>query len=133
MKKGKAFRIKGTLTTAIIGDDATVTGLLLTGMGERTKKGETNFLTVDKDTTLAQIEAKFRSFLERDDIGIILINQHIAEEIRNLIAEHEAVIPTILEIPSKDYPYDTEKDSILVRAARNLFGADNASEKLRDI
>lgn len=70
--------------------------------------------------------------LEREDMGIILISQHVAEMIRNLIVEHDSVIPTILEIPSKDVAYDPEKDTILQRAARILYGADAAGEKLRE-
>ncbi len=50
--------------------------------------------------------------------------------IRNLIAEHKEVIPTILEIPSKDSAYDPEKDTVLNRACRILYGTDCLSEKL---
>ena len=32
---------------AVIGDEDTVTGFLLAGIGERNSKGETNFLVVD--------------------------------------------------------------------------------------
>ena len=78
-KKGKAFRIKGSLLVAVIGDEPTVTGFLLTGIGERNRKGEANFLIVNKDTTLSQIETAFKKLLERDDIGIIMISQNIAE------------------------------------------------------
>jgi ATP synthase (F/14-kDa) subunit. len=38
---------EGTSVIAIIGDEDTVTGFLLTGIGERNIKGETNFLVVD--------------------------------------------------------------------------------------
>ena len=130
--KGKAFRVKGTLIVGIIGDEATVTGFLLAGIGERNRKGEANFLVVEKDTALVTIETQFKKMLEREDMGIILISQHVAEMIRNLIVEHEDVIPTILEIPSKDVAYDPEKDTILQRAARILYGADAAGEKLRE-
>jgi V-type H+-transporting ATPase subunit F len=108
-----------------------VTGFLLTGMGERNKKGEANFLIVTKETALSTIENTFKNYIERDDIGILLISQNIAETIRNLIAEYEGIIPTILEIPSKDVPYEAEKDTILVKAARILYGADAAEQKLR--
>lgn len=54
--KGKAFRVKGTLIVGIIGDEATVTGFLLAGVGERNRKGEANFLVVEKDTALITIE-----------------------------------------------------------------------------
>ena len=36
--------------------------------------------------------------------------------IRHLIDQHDKAVPTILEIPSKDHPYDPNKDSILRRA-----------------
>lgn len=49
-KKGKAFKIKGSLLVGVIGDEPTVTGFLLTGIGERNKKGEANFFVVTKDT-----------------------------------------------------------------------------------
>lgn len=87
--KGKAFKIKGTLLVAVIADEPTVTGFILTGAGERNRKGETNFMIVDKDTSVATIEGYFKKLLERDDIGVILISQHIAEMIRNLIAEYD--------------------------------------------
>ena len=87
-KKGKAFRVKGSLLVAVIGDEPTVTGFLLTGIGERNRKGEANFMIVTKDTTLSQIEIFFKKLLDRDDIGIIMISQNIAEQIRNLITEH---------------------------------------------
>jgi V-type H+-transporting ATPase subunit F len=71
--------------------------------------------------------------LDRDDMGIIMISQNIAEQIRNLIAEHTEVIPTIMEIPSKDVPYDPEKDLILTRAARMLYGAEVGMQKLKQL
>ena len=36
--------------------------------------------------------------------------------IRHIIDQHDKAIPAILEIPSKDQPYDPSKDSILRRA-----------------
>jgi V-type H+-transporting ATPase subunit F len=123
--------ISKSLTIAVIADEATVTGLLLTGMGERNKKGDTNFLIVTKDTTLHHIETAFKNYTEREDVGILLISQTVAEMIRNLIAEYEGIVPTVLEIPSKDAPYEAEKDSILIKAARILYGGDAAEAKLR--
>ena len=40
----------------------------------------------------------------------------IAEMIRHLIDRYEQAVPAVLEIPSKDHPYDPTKDSILRRA-----------------
>lgn len=36
--------------------------------------------------------------------------------IRHVIEGHTQPIPAVLEIPSKDHPYDASKDSILRRA-----------------
>ena len=108
---------RGTLLVAAIGDSTTITGLLLSGMGERNLKGQTNFLIVNKDTTDQQIEDALRGYLARPDIGIVLISQDCALRVRNVIVEHEEVIPTILEIPSKSTPYEADKDTIVLRAA----------------
>ncbi|PQE15411.1 V-type proton ATPase subunit F protein [Rutstroemia sp. NJR-2017a BVV2] len=81
-----------------------------------------NFLVVDSKTDNAAIEEAFERFTtERKDIGILLINQHIAERIRHRVDTYTAAFPALLEIPSKDHPYDPEKDSVL-RRVRRLFG-----------
>ena len=59
---------------AAIGDASTITGLLLTGMGERNERGVQNFLIVERDTTDEQIDKSLRGFLGRADIGIVLIS-----------------------------------------------------------
>mmetsp|Transcript_4984 Transcript_4984/g.10998 ORF Transcript_4984/g.10998 Transcript_4984/m.10998 type:complete len:122 (-) Transcript_4984:92-457(-) len=108
---------------AIIGDEDTVTGFLLAGVGHRDAKGQ-NFLVVDPaKTKIDAIEKAFRDFTARADISIILINQTIAEEIRYLIKAYDKVIPTILEIPSKDAQYDESKDEVLQRVQK-LLGRD---------
>uniref|UniRef100_A0A8P4GKB4 V-type proton ATPase subunit F n=2 Tax=Clupeocephala TaxID=186625 RepID=A0A8P4GKB4_DICLA len=101
---------------AVIGDEDTCTGFLLGGIGELNKNRKPNFLVVEKDTSITEIEETFKSFLARNDIGIILINQFIAEMIRHAIDGHMQSIPAVLEIPSKEHPYDASKDSILRRA-----------------
>ena len=124
---------KNSLLVSAIGDRTTITGLLLTGMGERNLKNQTNFLIVDKDTDDETIENTLRSFLERSDIGIVLISQNVAERVRNIIVEHTKVLPTILEIPSKDTPYEADKDTIVKRAASILWGSDTGMEKLQQM
>ena len=102
---------------------------------------------VDAKTDNASIEAAFDRFTtERKDIGIVLINQHVshatgssihaaswiamltyiptlqvADRIRYRVDTYTQAFPTVLEIPSKDHPYDPEKDSVL-RRVRRLFG-----------
>ena len=61
-KRGKRIDNKGSLLVSIIADEPTVSGFLLTGMGERNKKGETNFLVVNKETPQSKIAATFEMF-----------------------------------------------------------------------
>jgi len=66
---------------AVIGDEDSVTGLLLAGIGHVTAgaDAEKNFLIVDGKTETAAIETAFDRFTEeRKDIGIVLINQHVS-------------------------------------------------------
>lgn len=96
----------------------TVTGFLLAGVGHRNADGS-NFLIVKQDTKLTQVEDAFRRLSSRDDVGIILINQHIANNIRHVLKDYNQTIPTVLEIPSKEHPYDPEHDYIMQRV--NMF------------
>ena len=65
------------------------------------------------------MEEHFADFTTRDDIGIILINQHVANSIRHKLKDYNQTVPTVLEIPSKDVPYDPEQDYIMQRV--NMF------------
>ncbi|XP_026850225.1 V-type proton ATPase subunit F [Drosophila persimilis] len=100
----------------VIGDEDTCVGFLLGGIGEVSEDRERNFFVVEKDTTAAQINACFKKFLERPDIGIILINQVYADMIRPTVDAHVVPVPTVVEIPSKQHPYDASKDSVMKRA-----------------
>ncbi|EFX72994.1 V-type proton ATPase subunit F [Daphnia magna] len=115
---------KGRLI-AVIGDEDTCVGFLLGGIGEMNKNRQPNFMVVDKNTSISEVEDCFKRFLKRDDIDIILINQNVAEMIRHVIDNHNEPIPAVLEIPSKDHPYDASKDSIL-RRAKGMFSAEDA-------
>jgi V-type H+-transporting ATPase subunit F len=68
---------------------------------------------------LIEIEEAFRNFSNRDDVGIILITQHIANDMRHVLKDYNQTIPTVLEIPSKEHPYDPEQDYIMQRV--NMF------------
>ncbi|CAO2652986.1 Nn.00g023970.m01.CDS01 [Neocucurbitaria sp. VM-36] len=119
-----AAQYKDRQFLAVIGDEDTVTGMLLAGVGHVTQPPDSqkNFLVVDAKTENSAIEAAFDRFTtERKDIAILLINQHIAERIRHRVETYTAAFPSLLEIPSKDHPYDPEKDSVLKRV-RRLFG-----------
>lgn len=114
---------KGKLI-AIIGDEDTCVGFLLGGIGEMSKTRQANFLVVDKNTSVQEVEQTFKDFIKRTDLGIILIQQNIADMIRHEVDAYDKAIPTVLEIPSKDHPYDAEKDSIL-RRAKGMFSAED--------
>ncbi|KAF0990886.1 hypothetical protein HZS_4296 [Henneguya salminicola] len=124
----------------LIGDEDTCVGFLLAGIGDINKQRQKNFLIVtkgnillvfNKDTIYSEIEDFFNKLITRNDIAIIMITQQvtiskliqIAERIRHLIAKHDKIIPTIVEIPSKEHPYEPSKDPILKRA-RTLLGKD---------
>ncbi|KAI6045072.1 ATPase, V1 complex, subunit F [Pisolithus marmoratus] len=106
---------------AVIGDEDSITGLLLAGIGHINEQQKKNFLVVDSKTQVSTIEAAFQEFTERKDIAILLISQHIAEKIRPTVDRYQQAFPTLLEIPSKDHPYDPAKDSVLKRVQK-LFG-----------
>jgi V-type H+-transporting ATPase subunit F len=66
----------------------TVTGFLLTGIGERNVKGETNYLVVDEKSRKEDVEAAFKRFLKESNISVILITQDASEKyVKSLIAE----------------------------------------------
>ncbi|OQR76151.1 hypothetical protein BIW11_07960 [Tropilaelaps mercedesae] len=113
--------VRGKLIS-IIGDEETCVGFLMGGIGEMNKERQPNFKVVDKDTPVSEIEETFRAFVKRPDVAIILINQSVAELIRHEIDRHTSSIPSVLEIPSKDSPYDPNKDSILKRAKGMFSG-----------
>jgi V-type H+-transporting ATPase subunit F len=52
---------------------------------------------------------------------LLRVALQIADRIRHRIDTYTQAFPTVLEIPSKDHPYDPEKDSVL-RRVRRLFG-----------
>lgn len=109
---------------AVIGDEDTTTGLLLAGVGQVTQSTqEKNFFVYQESkTSREEISDAFENFTrERSDIAILLINQHVAEKIRSQVDGFTDAFPAILEIPSKEHPYNPEKDSVL-RRVRRLFG-----------
>ncbi|XP_017846195.1 V-type proton ATPase subunit F isoform X2 [Drosophila busckii] len=105
-----------TKLMAVIGDEDTCVGFLLGGIGEVNEQRQSNFMVVERDSSAADIEACFKRFLAREDIAIIIINQVYADLIRATVDAHVLPLPTVLEIPSKQQEYDSNKDSILKRA-----------------
>ncbi|CAF0848060.1 unnamed protein product [Brachionus calyciflorus] len=115
--------VKGKLI-AVIGDEDTVIGFLMSGSGELNKSRQSNYFIYDKNTSLAELEDAIRGFLNRDDIAILLIVQYVADMVRHVIDNYTKLTPAILEIPSKEHAYDPSKDFILKRAQK-MFSADD--------
>ncbi|KAJ0250141.1 V-type proton ATPase subunit F [Hirschfeldia incana] len=113
---------------AMIADEDTVVGFLMAGVGNVDIRRKTNYLIVDAKTTVRQIEDAFKEFSSRDDIAIILISQYVANMIRFLVDSYNKPVPAILEIPSKDHPYDPAHDSVLSRV-KYLFSAESVSQR----
>ena len=109
---------------AVIGDEDTVTGMLLAGIGDKSEKNGCNYFVVDKDTKVKEIEDAFLGLSKRNDIGIIIINQTIADLIRHILNNYTKAIPTVIEIPSKDKPYDATRDMVIRRVAKMLGSED---------
>ncbi|CAI9291307.1 unnamed protein product [Lactuca saligna] len=111
---------------AMIADEDTITGFLLAGVGNVDIRRKTNYMIVDSKTTVKQIEDAFKEFTTRDDVAIVLISQYVANMIRFVVDSYNNPIPAILEIPSKDHPYDPAHDSVLSRV-KYLFNTDSVA------
>ncbi|KAL9328988.1 hypothetical protein ACSQ67_003991 [Phaseolus vulgaris] len=108
----------------------TVVGFLLAGVGNVDIRRKTNYLIVDAKTTVKQIEDAFKEFTTREDIAIVLISQYVANMIRFLVDSYNKPVPAILEIPSKDHPYDPAHDSVLSRV-KYLFNTESVASGRR--
>ena len=126
---------------AVIGDEDTTTGFILAGIGavpeginaenttneDHAKQSDItngkNFYIYDENKNTADdLLQVFETFTnKRKDIALILINQHIANKIRPQLDAFTDPFPAVLEIPSKDHPYDPEQDSVL-KKVKKLMG-----------
>merc|ERR1719272_686066 len=122
----KRFHTQVDMKIGVIGDEDTVTGMVLSGIGHVDGQGKKNFLIVEAKTHQKDIAEKFNELTARKDISMIFITQGCADEIRYAVDAYGSsgqVIPTILEIPSKEQPYDPRKDAIMQRVATFMPGA----------
>merc|ERR1711879_590669 len=122
----KKIRTTADMKIGLIGDEDTVTGMVLAGIGHVDGQGKKNFLLVDQKTHQKEMEDKFHELVHRKDIALIVITQSCADDIRYAMdahAETGQIVPTVLEIPSKDKPYDPRKDWVMQRVALFLPAA----------
>lgn len=61
---------------------------------------------------------------------ILILNVQVANMIRFLVDSYNKPVPAILEIPSKDHPYDPTHDSVLSRV-KYLFSAESVASDRR--
>merc|ERR1719473_589883 len=118
MGRKERFVSQGDMKIGIIGDEDMVTGMVLAGAGHVDGQGRKNFMVVDTKTRRIDIEEKFNELTNRTDICMLLLTQGVAEEIRYAVNAYilsGKVVPTILEVPSKDKPYDPSKDAVMQR------------------
>mmetsp|Transcript_11920 Transcript_11920/g.36335 ORF Transcript_11920/g.36335 Transcript_11920/m.36335 type:complete len:127 (-) Transcript_11920:198-578(-) len=107
---------------AVIGDEDTVTGFLLSGIGNVDNTKQANYFVVDlKETPKQAIEAAFKRFTHDENVAVVLINQNIANLIRADVNAFKKPVPAVLEIPSKEHPYDASQDGILQKV-RGMLG-----------
>ncbi|XP_008486714.2 V-type proton ATPase subunit F-like [Diaphorina citri] len=74
----------------LIGDEDSVVGFLLGGIGHQTitpplQTVTSNVFVVDKETPADEIEDAFRTLVRRTDVGIVLITRLVADRIRHTL------------------------------------------------
>ncbi|XP_062163143.1 V-type proton ATPase subunit F-like [Alnus glutinosa] len=121
---------KSSALIAMIANEDTVNGFLLASVGNVDLRRKTNYLFVDSKTTAKAIEDAFKEFTTKEDIIIVLISQYVSNMIRFLVDSYNKPVPAILEIPSKDHPYDPAHDSVLSRV-KYLFSAESVASERR--
>jgi V/A-type H+-transporting ATPase subunit F len=87
----------------VVGDFDTVTGFRLAGVKE----------TYDVEEPEAAVEALKK--LMKEDIGVIIITERLADQIRDETEEliEEKTLPIIVEIPDKKGPIEGKADPIM--------------------
>lgn len=120
-KQQRKLRDGEEFLLGVIGDEDTVTGFLLTGIGDSDPRRGKNFFVVTSRTTQPQIEEAMKAMLARQDLAVIVITQAVANDVRHLIEGHQELLPAVVEIPTKEKPYNAAEDSIYKRV-RLLLG-----------
>lgn len=121
----KRMKTLTDLKVAVIGDEQTVCGMILGGMGCVDGQGRKNFFVVDSKTRSHEIADFFTECTQRKDLAMIMLTQTQANEIRNVVddfARSGQFVPAVVEMPSKDVPFDPKKDPIMQRV-QMFFGS----------
>ncbi|CAH1113762.1 unnamed protein product [Psylliodes chrysocephalus] len=119
---------------AIIADEDTCVGYLLGGIGEIDSEESPNFFLFDQHHKNFEVEHAFNRFINRTDIGILLIQREAADLIHRIVHHHQIkkLMPVVLEIPGKNGPYDICIDHILkIVSEHEKENEDKVEEKRR--
>ncbi|KAL2236458.1 UNVERIFIED_CONTAM: V-type proton ATPase subunit F [Sesamum indicum] len=100
------IRTSSSALIAMIADEDTITGFLLAGVGNVDLRRKTNYLIVQSKSCRNYVGkmASVQNVQKITDVG------SVANMIRFLVDSYNKPIPAILEIPSKDHPYDPAHD-----------------------
>ena len=101
---------------AVIGEEDVIVGFLDIGVGDYLKE---NYLVVTNKTSQETIIHTFNQFTNRQDILIILITHHVAEMIRPTLSQYRYILPSVVEIPSRD-SYNPNKDLVMIKINKLL-------------
>ncbi|WZY77507.1 hypothetical protein YC2023_023891 [Brassica napus] len=105
----------------------TVVGFLMAGIDNVDIKRKTNDLIVDS-STLFFFSFSFTLFFFVNSLANTLFFSLLKVHFFLVSKKHDEKIPCVLEIPSKDHPYDPAHDSVLSRV-KYLFSAESVSQR----
>ena len=79
---------------AIIGDEDTVSGFLLAGVGDVDERQRVNYFIVNEKTTEVEIAERFKELTAREDVAVLLITQIVRARSR-VISANKGKPPSI--------------------------------------
>ncbi|KAH8388039.1 hypothetical protein KR093_011278 [Drosophila rubida] len=106
----------------VIADTEVTLGLLLVGIGYHHQKFR-NYLMVEYDTTLSEIEEFFHKLYKRPNIGIILLDYPTAKRLSPVLDRCKKLLPVVVILPTKAsiVPYMEEKERLRRQRQREAY------------
>ncbi|XP_034489932.1 V-type proton ATPase subunit F [Drosophila innubila] len=106
----------------VIADTEVTLGLLLVGIGYHRQKFR-NYLMVERDTPLSEIEEFFHTLYKRPNIGIILLDYPTAKRMNHILDKCKKLLPVVVILPTKAsiIPYMEEKDRLRRQRQRDVY------------
>lgn len=74
-------------------------------------------LLINLDVDDEQLKNAYLNMLNRKEIAIIAVASNCATRIQSTIAATKRILPAVLEIPTKECPYNIDEDKLALRAA----------------